>query len=162
MANLLNMKYPPMSRKSSSPLPTGPLRRRILTDHAANALLIFNLVPLEQVVCVGLRGRFGVGVVEKILDAKQNLLDRDGWFPRLFLVENRQADGTRGVDVGVEQRGNKFACRQDQKSVAVANIFLRHLHFGGFVGYSEDKHEVSFGLISPIVHASTYRRETQC
>lgn len=44
------------------------------------------------------------------MDAQENLLDRDGWLPCLFLVENRQADGARGIDVRMEQRRYKFAC----------------------------------------------------
>lgn len=87
------------------------LRRRILANYAPDALFVLDLVFLEQIVGVGLGGRLGVGVVEQVLDAQKNLLDRDGRLPGLFLVENRQADGARGVDVGMEQRRDKFACQ---------------------------------------------------
>lgn len=66
-------------------------------------------VSLEHVVRLGLGRGLRVGVVEEVLDAEEDLLDGDGWLPRLFLVQDRQADGARGVNVGVEQWGCEFA-----------------------------------------------------
>lgn len=43
------------------------------------------------------------------MDTKENLLESDGRFPSLFLVEDRKADGARRVDIGVEQRRDEFA-----------------------------------------------------
>lgn len=87
------------------------LRCRVVPDDTLHALLVLSAILLEHVVCLGLGGRVGVGIVQKVLDAKQNLLDGDGGLPSLLLVQNRQADGATGVDVRVEQRGREFACR---------------------------------------------------
>lgn len=46
--------------------------------------------------------RLGVGVVEQVLDAKEDLLHRDGRFPRFLLVQDREADGAGWVDVRME------------------------------------------------------------
>ena len=72
--------------------------------------LVRRAVLLEQVVGICLRRRFGVGVVEEVLDADEDLLDSDGWLPGLLLVQYRQADGATWIDIRVEQRWNEFAC----------------------------------------------------
>ena len=43
------------------------------------------------------------------MDTEENLLDGDRRFPCLFFIQNVQADRARGVDVGVEERGDEFA-----------------------------------------------------
>ena len=72
--------------------------------------LIRSSIFLEKVVCVGLCWRFRVWVVKKILNTKQDLFDRDRGFPALFFIQDRQADGTRWIDVWVEQGRSEFAC----------------------------------------------------
>lgn len=46
------------------------------------------------------------------MDTKENLLESDGRFPSLFLVEDRKADGARRIDIGVEQRRDEFAYKE--------------------------------------------------
>lgn len=74
-----------------------------------NLSIIARAVLLEQVVGVGLSWRLGVGVVKKVLDTEQDLLDGDSWFPALLFVQDGQADCAGGVDVGVEERRDEFA-----------------------------------------------------
>lgn len=76
--------------------------------------LVLHPVPLVHVVSFGLGRRLRVGVVEQVLHAQEDMLDRDGGFPRLLLVQDGQADGARRVDVGVEERGNEFACMESR------------------------------------------------
>lgn len=83
---------------------------RILPNDASDTSLVFHLVLLKEVVSLGLCGRLGIGVVEKVLDTERNLLHRDGRLPTLLLVENRQADGARWVYIRVEQGGRELAC----------------------------------------------------
>lgn len=87
---------------------------RILADYSSDSLLVLDLVSLEEVVCLGLGWGIGIRVVQKVLDSKQNLLDRDGGFPGFFLVQDRQANGSGRVDVGVEQGRHEFTCRYGQ------------------------------------------------
>jgi len=70
------------------------LRRRVLTDNAFDASLVLGAVLLEHIICLGLSWRLRVGIVEKVLDTQEDLLDGDGWLPGLFLVQNRQAHCT--------------------------------------------------------------------
>ena len=53
-----------------------------------------------------LRGRIDVGlVVEQFLDAQQDLLHCDVRLPVFLLVENREADCSGGIDVGMREDG---------------------------------------------------------
>lgn len=63
--------------------------RGILPDDAPDPLFVLGTIFLEHVVGVGLGGRVGVGVVQEILDAEQDLLDSDGGLPALLLVQDR-------------------------------------------------------------------------
>jgi hypothetical protein len=81
----------------------------VVLDDTADFPLILGLVPLEEVVGVGLCGRIRVGVVEQVLDAQGDLLNGDGGLPRLVIVEDGQADGTGRVDIGMEQRRDELA-----------------------------------------------------
>ena len=69
------------------------LWRGVVTDNSLDALIILGSIPLEKIVCLGLRGRLRVRVVEKVLNAKENLLHRDRRLPGLLLVQDRQANG---------------------------------------------------------------------
>lgn len=75
-------------------------------------------------------GGIGIGVVQEILDSEEDLLDGDGGFPGFVLVENAEADGARGVDIGVEERGREFACIESSAAVVVA--LPAGLTLGGF------------------------------
>ena len=86
------------------------LRRRVLLDDLLDLALVRRLVLFEQVERVGLRWALWVRLVEKRLDAQQDLFDVDGGLPAFFFVEDREADGARGVDVWVEEGGYEFAC----------------------------------------------------
>lgn len=97
------------SRNKKYPTPgTTYLHGRVLADNLAHLALITRTVLLEHVVCFGLRRGFGIGIVEKILDTEEDLLNRNRRSPGLFFIENRQADGAGWVDIRVEQRGCKF------------------------------------------------------
>lgn len=101
--------YPsPPSQPSLPPDPTS-LWRRILLHNTPHLLLIRRSILLEQVERVGLRGRLWIRLVEQRLDAEQDLLERNGGLPALLFVEDREADGARGVDVRVEEGGCEFA-----------------------------------------------------
>jgi hypothetical protein len=84
-------------------------RRRVLADQATDALLVLGAVLFEQVVCLSLSWGFGIGIVEEILHAEQDLFDRNRWLPRFLLVEDRQANSSRGVDVGMEEWRDELA-----------------------------------------------------
>jgi len=86
------------------------LRRRVLLDDIAHLPLVRRAVFLELVERVGLCGRVWVRLVEQRLDAEENLLDGYGGLPAFFFVEDAEADGAGGVDVGVEEWGDEFAC----------------------------------------------------
>lgn len=86
------------------------LRRLVLLDDLPNPLLILRTISLIHIVRLSLSGRFGVGVIEKILDAEKDLFDGNGGLPCLFLVQDGQTDGAGRVDVGVEERRDEFAC----------------------------------------------------
>ena len=66
-------------------------------------------ILLEQVVSISLSRGIRVGIVEEILNAEENLFDGNSWLPTFFLVQDREANCTRGVDVRVKERGNEFA-----------------------------------------------------
>jgi hypothetical protein len=51
----------------------------------------------------------GVWLVEQVLDSEENLLDGDSRLPCIFFVQDGQADGAGGVNVGVEERWDEFA-----------------------------------------------------
>lgn len=51
-----------------------------------------------------MRGRFDIGlVVEQFLDAQQDLLDRDVRLPVFLFVEDREANCSGRVDVGMRK-----------------------------------------------------------
>ena len=85
------------------------LMPRVLLHDLLYFAFIGRPVPSEHVVGFGLRRRFGVRVVEEFLDTDQNLLDRDGGSPGLFLVQDRKTDSAGGIDVRVEKWRVEFA-----------------------------------------------------
>jgi hypothetical protein len=85
------------------------LRRGVLLNNSLDLALIRRLVLLVQIERVGLGGRFRVRLIEQRLNTEENLFDVDRGFPAFFFIENGEADGARGVDVGVEKRGYEFA-----------------------------------------------------
>lgn len=74
----------------------------ILLDDLPDFALVCRLVLLEQIKCVGLRRRLWVGFVEQRLNTQQDLFDIYRGLPAFFFVEDGEADGARGVNVGVE------------------------------------------------------------
>ena len=60
----------------------------IVFHNGFHFLLVSLTISLEEVVCIGLRWRIGVWVIEKILDTEEHLFDCDGWFPTLFFVQD--------------------------------------------------------------------------
>lgn len=85
------------------------LKSRILTDNLFHTSFIGRAVLFEEIVCIGLGGRFRVRVVQQILDTEEDLLDRDGRFPGFFFVQDRETDGAGGVHVRVKERRDEFA-----------------------------------------------------
>ncbi len=77
-------------------------RRRVLSNDTSNLLLILSAFLLEELVGIGLCRGLRVGVVEEVLHAQKDLLDRDCRLPRLVLIKDGQTDRARGVHVGVE------------------------------------------------------------
>lgn len=59
---------------------------RILLDHSLDSPFVLNSVLFEEIVCVGLGRRLGVGVVQEVLNTEQDLLYRDRRLPSLLLV----------------------------------------------------------------------------
>lgn len=55
------------------------------------------------------------------MDTEENLLDGDRGLPVLFLVQNRQANGSGRVDVRVKQGWYEFACECQLNSNALGN-----------------------------------------
>lgn len=72
-------------------------------------LVVGSAVLAEEVVGLGLGRRLGVRLVEQRLDAEEDLLDGDGGLPAFLFVEDRQADSSGRVDVGVEERRDELA-----------------------------------------------------
>jgi hypothetical protein len=93
------------SRKISSRLSRGG----VISDDLLDLLVVGSAVLAEQVVCLSLSRRLGVGLVQQRLNAEEDLLDGDGGLPAFLFVENGQANGSGRVDVGVEERRNEFA-----------------------------------------------------
>lgn len=93
----------------------------VVANHPLDTALVLCPVLLEQIVGVCLRRRLGVGVVEEVLDAYEDLLDSDSWLPGLLLVQYGQADGATRVDIRVEERWNEFACPSCQFSISSSN-----------------------------------------
>ena len=85
------------------------LRRGVLLDEAPDLLLVGLLVLFEEVEGVGLRGGLGVWLVEERLDTQEDFFNVYRGLPAFFFVEDGEADGAGGVDVGVEERGCEFA-----------------------------------------------------
>ena len=96
----------------------GDLGGRVSPDLLLHASLVLDSVLLEEIVGLGLGGRLGVRVVEKVLHAEGNLLHGDGRLPTLVLVQDRKADSARGVDVRVEQGRRESA----YKSIDLVNL----------------------------------------
>lgn len=87
------------------------LHGRIFLHDLLDATFICGAILLEEVVGLGLCRRIGVRVIQQVLDTQQELLDGNGGAPCFLLVENREAYGARGINVGVEQWRSEFACR---------------------------------------------------
>lgn len=87
----------------------GLSRSRVVSDDLLDLLVVGSAVLTEEVVGFSLSGRLGVGLVQQRLNAEKNLLDGDGGLPAFLFVENGQADGARGVDIGVEEGRDELA-----------------------------------------------------
>ena len=74
----------------------------VVPHDSLDLVFIRGPILLEEIVGIGLSWGVGVGVVEEILNTEKNLFDRDGRLPVLLLVQNRQTDRARWVDVWVE------------------------------------------------------------
>ena len=71
-------------------------------------LLVLGPVLAIAGVGLGLGRILDVGVVEQVLDAEKQLFDGDGRPPILLLVQEREADRTRRIYIGVEKRWRKL------------------------------------------------------
>ena len=86
-----------------------PLHGWVLFDHLAHTFLISGSIFLENVVCICLRRRFGIGVVQQVLNSNENLLQCDRRAPGFFFIQDREANGARGIDIRVEEGRSEFA-----------------------------------------------------
>ena len=86
-----------------------PLRGRVFSSLFLDPPLVRDLVADEQLVGLRLCRRVGVGRVQQVLDAEEQLLDSNSWAPVLLLVEDGEADRAGGVNVGVEEGGVELA-----------------------------------------------------
>lgn len=80
-------------------------------------------LPVDRVrlrLCRVLHVRF----VQQILDAEQNLFDRDGRTPVFLVVQQRQADRAARVDVRVEQRRLELTLRR-RRWIVVLEVHLQ-------------------------------------
>ena len=69
-----------------------------LLDFLVVGLAIF----LEQIICFCLCWRFRVGIIQKVLNSKKDLLDRDCRLPSFLFVKDRETDGSRWIDIWME------------------------------------------------------------
>merc|ERR1719174_1939705 len=65
---------------------------------------ILTLVGGKQPVRLLLGGGCSIWIVEKILNAQQNLPDCDGRLPILILIQNAQTNSSGRIDVWMEER----------------------------------------------------------
>merc|ERR1719445_222126 len=75
---------------------------------SSHSLLVISSVLAEAGVSLSLRWVLDVGVVQKILNSQENLLDRYSRPPILLFIQNGKAHCSRWVDIGVEKRWHKF------------------------------------------------------
>lgn len=68
-----------------------------------------------------MRGGLWIGIIEQILNALEDLFDCNGWLPSLLFIQDRQANGSRRVDVWVEKGWDKFACVSSDSMRLVTN-----------------------------------------
>lgn len=61
----------------------------VLLDDGLDLAIVCGPVLFKQIVCIGLGWRFGVGIVQQVLDAQENLLDGDCWLPTFLLIQYR-------------------------------------------------------------------------
>ena len=120
-----------MQPRSSSLMCSG-LRCWVVLDHAPDLSLVGRSILLEEIVGIRLRGRVRVGVVQEILNAEEDLSNRDGRFPPLFLVQDREAYRTGRIDVWVEERWREFAWLALSAPSLKAGIWRRWQTFGWF------------------------------
>lgn len=97
------------SPSSSFPYLCLSLGRSILPSFGLDPSLVLGLVVHKKLVGLGLGGAVGVGIVQEVLNAEEHLLDGDRGPPPLLLVEDGEADGAGGVDVGMEQGRDELA-----------------------------------------------------
>lgn len=98
-------------------------------SHVTTAQVTHSLVnqrfASEKLVRVYLCRIAEIGRIEPFLDAEQDLFDRDGWFPRLLLVQDREADRAARIAVGVKKRRRELTCskvRSVEGFLAITNI----------------------------------------
>jgi len=98
------------------------LRSGIHPYKVLDLFLVLGSVLLEDLERISLGRRFGIRIVEKVLDSQKNLLNGDGWLPCLLLVQNTEANGAGRIHVGMKQRRVEFAFGR------LGGIFLRENH----------------------------------
>ena len=105
----------------------------VIFDNVLDLLVICLTIFLKQIVGLCLGRRIWIWVIEEVLNPEKNLLDRDSRLPAFFLIQDGEADSSRGVDIWMEKRRHKFAYHLSAKSRVAQNLLI---HLGGFVGYS--------------------------
>ena len=84
---------------------------RVVLDDVLDLAFVRGAVLLKEVVRISLSGRIRIWSVQKFLNADKNLLDGDCRLPSFLLIQNRETDCARWVDVGMKERWNEFACQ---------------------------------------------------
>lgn len=76
-----------------------------------NLFFVGLAILLKEIVGFSLSWRFGIRIVQQILNAKKDLLDCDRWLPSLLFIQDGQANRSRRINIWVEQRRYEFAYR---------------------------------------------------
>lgn len=87
-------------RRSNRP-PTSS-RRGVLPNNVLDLFLICLAIFFEEIEGLRLCRRFGIRVIQKILNSQKNLLDCDSWLPSFLLVQDRKTNSARRIDVRVK------------------------------------------------------------
>lgn len=83
--------------------------RCILPSLRLNPSLILCLIINKQIISLTLGRTTRIGRIQQILNPQQHLLHGNRRTPPLLLIQNAQTDGTRGINVGMEEGGYELA-----------------------------------------------------
>lgn len=76
--------------------------RWIFAYNLSDLFLVSSAIFFEQIICISLSRGLRIGVVEQILYTDEDLFDSDRRPPSFFFVENRKANRSGRIDIGME------------------------------------------------------------